>query len=269
MTIADIIAEFGAYYINQGQNATRLVQLLYRPAVTDQLFRSIVTDDTVYRASQTRLGRILQPFQKGWTPVGTMSATPIEIPQFKMKADLQETPDDLEATWLGFLADDSLDRKTWPFVRWFIEVHCLPQIQEDYELYEVYGGQLCVRPDQRRAWPRRHGHGRHSQNHAQRPGDGWPHHAHQPWVRYSERPGRRSWTTWKLFTATASMRRYRRCADEHRHERNPGPAATRVASGLKYGKRLYACSQRQWCRTVQPAAGSRAIKVEETQATRL
>ena len=77
MTIADIIAEFGAYYINQGQNASRLVQLLYRKSVTDSLFRSIVTDDTVYRASQTRLGRILQPFQKGWTPLGAMSATPI------------------------------------------------------------------------------------------------------------------------------------------------------------------------------------------------
>ena len=61
-----------------------------------------------------------------------------------MKADMEETPDDLEATWLGFLADDSLDRKVWPFVRWLIEVHALPQIQEDYELYEVYGGNYAA-----------------------------------------------------------------------------------------------------------------------------
>lgn len=140
MTITDIVAEFGAYYINQGQNASRLVQLLYRKSVTDSLFRSIVTDDTVYRASQTRLGRILQSFQKGWTPLGAMTATPIAIPQFKMKADVEETPDDLEATWLGFLADGSLDRKVWPFVRWLMETHLLPQIQEDYELYEVFNG---------------------------------------------------------------------------------------------------------------------------------
>jgi hypothetical protein len=146
MTIQDIITEFGAYYINQGQNASRLVQLLYRPAVTDQLFRSIVTDDTVYRASQTRFGRILQPFQTKWTPTDTakLLATPIAISQYKMKGDVEETPDTLEATWLGFLADNSLDRKVWPFVRWLMETHLLPQIQEDYELNEVYLGKFVA-----------------------------------------------------------------------------------------------------------------------------
>ncbi|OUJ68657.1 hypothetical protein [Hymenobacter crusticola] len=140
MTIAAIIAEFGAYYLNNGQNAARLVQLLFRPAVTEQLFSPRVTDDTLYQASQTRLGRILQPFHKNWTPLGALEALPIVIKNFRMKADLEETPDDLEATWLGFLAGDSLDRKAWPFVRWFIEVHALPQIQEDYELNEIYLG---------------------------------------------------------------------------------------------------------------------------------
>ncbi|MVN77734.1 hypothetical protein GO988_15480 [Hymenobacter sp. HMF4947] len=140
MTIAAIIAEFGAYYLNNGQNATRLVRLLFRPAVTEQLFVPRVSDDTLYQASQTRLGRILQPFHKNWTPLGALEALPIVIKQFKMKADLEETPDDLEATWLGFLAGDSLNRTEWPFVRWFIEVHALPQIQEDYELNEIYLG---------------------------------------------------------------------------------------------------------------------------------
>ncbi|MBO3270763.1 hypothetical protein [Hymenobacter defluvii] len=140
MTIANIITEFGAYYLNNGQNATRLVQLLFRPAVTSLLFTPRVTDDTIYQASQTRLGRILQPFHKNWTPLGALEALPIVIKNFRLKADLEETPDDLEATWLGFLAGDGLDRKTWPFVRWFIEVHALPQIQEDYELNEIYLG---------------------------------------------------------------------------------------------------------------------------------
>jgi hypothetical protein len=140
MTITAIIAEFGAYYLASGQNAQRLVQLLFRPAVTEQLFSPRVTDDTIYQASQTRLGRILQPFHKNWTPLGALEALPIVIKQFKMKADLEETPDELESTWLGFLAGDGLDRKTWPFVRWFIEVHALPQIQEDYELNEIYLG---------------------------------------------------------------------------------------------------------------------------------
>ncbi|WP_375435080.1 hypothetical protein [uncultured Hymenobacter sp.] len=140
MTIAAIIAEFGAYYLNNGQNATRLVQLLFRRGVTEQLFSSLVTDDTIYQAAKTVLGTILQPFQKGWTPKGSLTVTPITIKQFKMKADVEETPDDLEATWLGFLADASLKRTEWPFVRWFMEVHLIPQVEEDYELNEIYGG---------------------------------------------------------------------------------------------------------------------------------
>ena len=140
MTIQDIKTEFGNYYINQGQNAARLIQLLYRPSVTEQLFRSIVTDDTVWRMAKTAFSRLLQPFQAAWTPTGTLTATPISIQQFPMKVDVQETPDTLEATWLGFLADSSLDRKTWPFVRWLIESHLIPQILEEYELNEIYLG---------------------------------------------------------------------------------------------------------------------------------
>lgn len=140
MTIQDIKTEFGNYYINQGQNASRLIQLLYRPSVTEQLFRSVITDDTVWRMAKTLFSRLLQPFQTGWTPQGNLTATPISIQQFPMKVDVQETPDSLEATWLGFLADSSLDRKTWPFVRWMIEAHLIPQIQEEYELTEIYAG---------------------------------------------------------------------------------------------------------------------------------
>lgn len=152
MTIAGIIAEFGAYYLNNNQNATRLVQLLFRRGVTEQLFSSIVTDDTIYRAAQTVLGTILQPFQKDWTPKGNLEVTPITIQQFKMKADVEETPDDLEASWLGFLADASLKRAEWPFVRWFIEVHLIPQIEEDYELNEIYLG-VFVAPTKGTAGP--------------------------------------------------------------------------------------------------------------------
>lgn len=140
MTIQDIVTEFGNYYINQQQNASRLVRLLYRPSVTEQLFTPIVTDDTVWRMAKTAFSRLLQPFQKSWTPIGEMSAAPISILQYNMKADVEETPDTLKATWLGFLASNDNDRKAWPFVRWMIEAHLLPKIQEEYELNEIYAG---------------------------------------------------------------------------------------------------------------------------------
>ena len=140
MTITDIITEFGAYYLNHGQNLKDLVKQLYRKSVTDMLFTTMTTEDTVIRKSDARITRILQPFQKQFTPIGTLSFKPVTIPLFEMKIDASEYPDELERSWLGFLADQDLDRQKWPFVKWFITEHILPRAEEDYELNEVYAG---------------------------------------------------------------------------------------------------------------------------------
>jgi hypothetical protein len=140
MDVSQIIAEFGAYYIKSDANMSRLVKQLNTKSVTETAFTTVVTDDTLWRASEGRMTRVLQPFQKRWTPIGVLTLLPAAIENFKMKIDHEEYPDDIEATWLGFLADDSLDRKEWPFIRWFIEVHLLPQAKEDYEMNEIYHG---------------------------------------------------------------------------------------------------------------------------------
>lgn len=140
MDVADIISEFGAYYINQGQNMSRIVKILNQKSVTENAFTTVVTDDTKWTASESTITRLLQPFQKDWTPLGDVGFKPVSIEQYPFKMDFEDTPDDLEPTWLGFLADGDLDRTQWPFVRWLIEVHLLPQIQEDYELNEIFGG---------------------------------------------------------------------------------------------------------------------------------
>ena len=140
MIVADIITEFGAYYLNSGQNLTRLYQLLRRDFVTGGIFTQVITDDTKWQASKVQMQRIVQPFQKAFTPTGTPTFTPAEIFQYHMKADTEEYPDDLEATWLGFLGGDGVKRSEWPFVRWYLETQFFPQIQEDMELNEIASG---------------------------------------------------------------------------------------------------------------------------------
>lgn len=140
MTINDILTEFGAYYINSGQNMSRLYTLLHAKSTTDMLLATTPTDETVWRAAKASITSVLQPFQKGWTPKGIAAMEPLSISQYKMKIDSEEYPDDLEISWLGFLADNSTDRKTWPFVRWFVEVLLLPKAKEEYELDAVYFG---------------------------------------------------------------------------------------------------------------------------------
>ncbi|GAB3233125.1 hypothetical protein GCM10027346_20860 [Hymenobacter seoulensis] len=144
LVTTDIIAQFGAYYINQGQNMQRLVQLLFRPSVTDSLLTPILTDDTVYRAAKTLMTRVLQPFQKAYTPLASVTFVPVGIEQFKMKIDTAEYPDELEATWAGFLTGEGIKRTEWPFIRWYIEQYLIPQSQQDYELLEVYNGKFVA-----------------------------------------------------------------------------------------------------------------------------
>jgi hypothetical protein len=140
MDVAAIVSEFGAYYINQGQNASRLVKLLYEKSETEKAFTTVITDETKWRGSEAVVSRLLQPFQKQWTPTGAASFKPIDIDAFKLKLDFEDYPDELEATWLGFLADANLDRKEWPFVRWLVETHILPRMNQDYELNEIFLG---------------------------------------------------------------------------------------------------------------------------------
>lgn len=137
----DVVTEFGAFYIKGSQNEKDLYKLMYNQTETAELFTTVQTQDTVIRKGDSRLTELLQPFQKAFTPKGTLTFKPVSIPLFKMKVDVQETPDDLEANWLGFLAElDTTDRKKWPFVRWFMEVHILRQMDRDKELNAIFKG---------------------------------------------------------------------------------------------------------------------------------
>ncbi|GAB3652674.1 hypothetical protein GCM10027594_27170 [Hymenobacter agri] len=140
LQITDVVAQFGSYYMNNGQNLARLYQLLRSATSTEALFTPINTDDTLWRAAKTLFSRVVQPFQKAFTPLANVQFVPVAIQQFKMKVDAQEYPDDLEATWLGFLDGPEIDRKAWPFVRWYCEVYLIPQIKQDIEMNEIFQG---------------------------------------------------------------------------------------------------------------------------------
>lgn len=140
LVITDVVAQFGAYYLNQGQNLSRLYTLLRSATTTESLFTPVNTDDTIWRAAKALFTRVVQPFQKAFTPLASVTFVPVEIRQFKMKVDAQEYPDELESSWLGFLDGEDIDRKAWPFVRWYVEVYLIPQIKQDIEFNEIFQG---------------------------------------------------------------------------------------------------------------------------------
>lgn len=146
MNVTDIVTEFGAYYLNHGQGRKDLKQLLYFKSETDELFTRVNTEDNVIRQGSASMNRLLQPFQKTWSPTGEITFEAHTINLYGQKIDFQDYPDELYRSWLGFLGNNNLDRKTWPFVRYIIEKHIVPKSIEDYELNEVFAGSYLAPP---------------------------------------------------------------------------------------------------------------------------
>ena len=142
--IEDLKTEYGTYYRDGGQNLTRVLKKPYIASQTEALFGLLPTDDTSYQMALAELDRVLQPFQLGWTPTGTLKVAPIVLTQTPFKVDVEENPDKLETSWLGFLADNNLDRAQWPFCRYLVEEHLYARMDQDYELGEIYFGKFAA-----------------------------------------------------------------------------------------------------------------------------
>lgn len=139
MNVAQLIAEFGNYYLNSPANMQRIIKMLQQQTVTQNYFTTVLTDDTVWRATRSQFSKVVQAFQKQWTPKGALTFTPAEIFLDHLKIDVEMYPDDIEGTWLGFLADNNQKRSEWPVVRYAVE-QLINQIRTDVELDEVYNG---------------------------------------------------------------------------------------------------------------------------------
>jgi hypothetical protein len=141
LTVTDVVSQYGAYYLNQGQNEKRLLQLLTQGRQLPGHCTPMPTDETIFRLANPTFRSLVQPFQKTFTQKGGAEFKPNEIRLFHMKMDDEFHPDDLTATWLGFLASmDVAEREKWPFVKWLMENYYKNQIDQDVELNEYYKG---------------------------------------------------------------------------------------------------------------------------------
>ncbi len=139
LDVSQIVAQFGAFYKGGGDNAKTLRNMLYKQQETAAFFTRMPTDDTIYRGTLASMGRIVQPFQKGFTPIGPLVFKPNEFPLYQIKIDKEEYPDDISKTYMGFMDNiPEPDRSKWPLVRYMLEQHIIPKKDEDLEENE-YG----------------------------------------------------------------------------------------------------------------------------------
>ena len=111
ITTTSIIQEYGAYYIDAGQNKKRILTMLSQGREITDFATPIKTDDTIFRLANATFRTLVQPFQKTFTQKGGVEIVPNEIRQYRFKIDDEFMPDELYATWLGFLTQKSVDRR--------------------------------------------------------------------------------------------------------------------------------------------------------------
>ena len=137
----DLVTGFGAHYIQEGQNEARLLSAMRQKSVTTSYAKPLIYDGDTYRFSNVVLGEIVQQFQKKFTPKGDITFKPNTITLRNMKVDISLYPDDVKASWLGFLESvNDNERKNWPIVRYMIENEVIPQLKNDLELKGYFKG---------------------------------------------------------------------------------------------------------------------------------
>lgn len=146
INVTDIVSEFGKYYIDGGQNTSRVLKMMKVKSVTPSHAKSVVTSDTLYRFATTEFGELVQQFQEQFTTKGEVKFVPNEIQLRQWKIDFSFYPDRVVESWMGFLSDiNEADRTKWPISRYVAEEYILPQIPHDLEL-KAYGKGVYAAP---------------------------------------------------------------------------------------------------------------------------
>lgn len=139
--VATLKSEFGTYIqTNQKSILTALTQ----KTVSQNFMTTIASKDLAWRAAKAVIDDLVQGFQKAWTYKGTATFTPLEIVQRRHKIDFEFYPDDVFESWLGFLTDESTDRKTWPISRYIIEKLIVPKVLDNRELKLIGKGDYAA-----------------------------------------------------------------------------------------------------------------------------
>lgn len=147
LTISDVVSSFGAY-IDQGQTAAKVNQAFILPDnALVRLARNIPTQNEVERSVLGTQSRVAQAFKRKWSPLGDTTLKPHTISLFKHKMDVDLYPDDVEKSWLAFMAGPGIKREEWPIGRYIAEVYLLPQYMSDIEMNERVSGVYAAPAD--------------------------------------------------------------------------------------------------------------------------
>lgn len=141
ISLADLKSEFGTYIATARKD---ILKKLTAKTASMKHMKTIASKDLEYRAAQAVIDDLVQGFQKGFTPKGTATFTPLTIVQRRHKVDMEFYPDDVFESWLGFLTDETKSRKEWPITKFIVDELIIPKVEENRELLLIGKGDYAA-----------------------------------------------------------------------------------------------------------------------------
>jgi hypothetical protein len=135
--LTELKNEFGTYIATAQKE---ILKRLTQKTESMKYMKTIASKDLEHRAAKAVIDNLVQGFQKGFTPKGTATFTPLTLVQRRHKIDMSFYPDDIEESWIGFLMDESKSREDWPITKYIIEELVIPKVDENRELLLIGKG---------------------------------------------------------------------------------------------------------------------------------
>lgn len=140
ITPDELIAQWGEYYIDQGQNMQNLHMLPFEDFGSTDAGSIIATDQTVLREANVRVDEVLQPYQDDFNNKGSFSMLPVDIFLHHAKIDIAIIPNQLKNSYAQFLTSNSLDPVSYPIVAYIMEQYLMKQSRHDLEMKAFFKG---------------------------------------------------------------------------------------------------------------------------------
>jgi hypothetical protein len=144
LDISAINTELGAYWRVYQKEIWRK---LFTELELEKYMRKVpnVTDEYVVPSSSNT--ELLQPFQKAWTPKGSVAfdARINKVRQIKIDY-LLDSMDEIYRSYLAFMADETTERKNWPLVKYIVMNHIIPGMREELNQISATGNYAAPTP---------------------------------------------------------------------------------------------------------------------------
>ncbi len=144
LDITAINSELGAYWKVYQKEIWRK---LFTDLEFEKYMRKVpnVTDEYVVASSSNT--EILQPFQKAWTPKGSVAFNARINKVRQLKVDyLLDNMDEIYRSYLAFMADETTERKNWPLVKYIVMNHIIPGMREELNQISATGNYAAPTP---------------------------------------------------------------------------------------------------------------------------